>query len=206
MNNTIIPPDLLSIIRTESSDFIIKSSRNQPIKKSIRLILFATLWTVVTSVFAFIFFVPLFKGEEIHFNVNDVPTSASLENLSPLIIPLIIISIFVIIGIVMLISGFYSFYQKGGFFISTKNRLIKHYNGNVYSYDWEQFTGNIEYNTIKGDISLQLRTGRIVQRKDQPDEFVPDVIYISGITNVQEIETICRKRIKENDPTPTNIS
>ena len=63
----------------------------------------------------------------------------------------------------------------------------------------------MEINGRKGDISFQLRTGKMVQRKNRPDEFVPDIIYISGITDVLEIEKSCRKRIKENDPSPANI-
>jgi hypothetical protein len=49
-----------------------------------------------------------------------------------------------------------------------------------------------------------MRTGRMVSRKNGPARYVPDIIYISGILNVFEVEKICRKRIKENDPTPPN--
>ena len=83
-------------------------------------------------------------------------------------------------------------------------RLIHYHKGNIRSIDWEQFSGDIELsgNNQKGNISLQMRTGRMVSRKNGPDRYVPDVIYISKIPNVFEIEKICRKRIKENDPTP----
>ena len=64
----------------------------------------------------------------------------------------------------------------------------------------------MEINNKKGDISLQLRTGKMVRRKNSSDEYVPDIVYISGVTNVLMIEKICRKRIKENDPTPANIT
>jgi len=47
-----------------------------------------------------------------------------------------------------------------------------------------------------------MRTGKMVSRKNGPDRYVPDVIYISEIPYVFEIEKICRARIKENDPTP----
>jgi hypothetical protein len=53
-----------------------------------------------------------------------------------------------------------------------------------------------------GDIEFQLRTGKMERRKDSPDKFVPDIINISGVDNVLEIEKYCRIRIKENDPTP----
>lgn len=53
----------------------------------------------------------------------------------------------------------------------------------------------------KADITLQMRTGHMVSQKNGPSRYVPDSIYISGIPNGYEIEAICRKRIKENDPT-----
>jgi hypothetical protein len=52
------------------------------------------------------------------------------------------------------------------------------------------------------DIAFQLRTGKMESKKNSLDKFVPDIIYISGINNVLEIEKSCRIRIKENDPTP----
>jgi hypothetical protein len=48
-----------------------------------------------------------------------------------------------------------------------------------------------------------MRAGRMVSRKNDSDRYIPDVIYISEIQNVFEIEQVIRKRIKENDPTPT---
>jgi hypothetical protein len=50
-----------------------------------------------------------------------------------------------------------------------------------------------------------MRTGKMVSSKSGPDRYVPDVVYLSGIPNVSEIEQICRRRIKENDPTPAKI-
>ena len=38
------------------------------------------------------------------------------------------------------------------------------------------------------------------------NSYVPDIIFISGIPGVYDIEQICRKRIKENDPTPSTGS
>ena len=205
MNDLTMPVDLQSIIGNENIDFLVKAKRKQPLKNSIGIILFGTVWTAFISIFVIVFLGPLFKGEETHFEVNGVPTSASWENFQPMLTPTLIIGVFVLIGIGMLTWGFYSLFQKGGYFVGTSNRLIRYYKGIVNTYDWEQFTGNMEINSLKGDISLQLRTGKMVQRKNKPDEFVPDIIYISGITDVLEIEKNCRKRIKENDPSPANI-
>jgi hypothetical protein len=205
MNDLIIPVDLQSIIGNENIDFLVKAKRNQPVKNSIGIIMFGAVWTAFVSIFVIVFLGPIFRGEETHFKINGVPTSASLENFRPMLTPAIIISVFVLIGIGMLIWGVYSLFRKGGYYVGTNNRLIRYNKGIVNTYDWEQFTGNMEINSIKGDISLQLRTGKMVQRKNRPDEFVPDIVYISGITDVLEIEKSCRKRIKENDPSPANI-
>jgi hypothetical protein len=205
--NTIqsLPTDLKSVIGTEKIDFSIIAKRKHPLINSWGMIAFGIIWSCFISIFVVAFLVPIFKGEEVHFKVNDVPTSGSLENFDSLLVPVLLISLFVVVGIAILISGIYSFFQKGGLFVGTENRLIHYQKGTINSYDWEQFSGNMELNSEKGDISMELRTGKMVSRKDKPDEYVPDTLYISGINTVLEIEKICRIRIKENDPTPAVI-
>jgi hypothetical protein len=197
-----LPADLKSIIGTAEIDFSILSKRNQPLGKSYGIIGFGTIWTAFVSIFVIAFLGPLFKGEEVHFKVNDEPTTGSWENFEPMLVPSLLIGLFVIVGIALLIGGFYSLFQKGGYFVGTPNRLIHYRNGTIKTYDWEQFSGNIEVNSKKEDISLELRTGKMVSRDDKPDKYVPTILYISGVPNVLEIEKICSKRIKENDPTP----
>jgi hypothetical protein len=206
MNDLTMPFELQSIIGNENVDFFVKARRKQPVKNSIGIILFGTFWTAFVSIFVIVFFGPLFRGEETHFEVNGVPKSGSWENFRPMLTPALIIGLFVLIGIGMLTWGIYSLFQRGGYFVGTNNRLISYNKGIINTYDWEQFTGNMEIRSTKGDISLQLRSGKMVQRKNRPDEFVPDNIYISGISDVVEIEKNCRKRIKENDPSPANIA
>jgi len=199
-----LPRDLSTIVGSESKDFAVKAGRAQPFKKSFSLILFGTIWTAFTSIFVIVFLGPLFLGKEVHFESNGVPTVASPDNLGPILVPALIIGFFVLVGIVMLSWGIYSALKKGGYFVGTPMRLIHYQKGKIRSIDWEQFSGDIELsgNNQKGNISLQMRTGRMVSRKNGPDRYVPDVIYISEIPNVFEIEKICRRRIKENDPTP----
>ncbi|MBN1158438.1 MAG: hypothetical protein JXA61_03590 [Bacteroidales bacterium] len=199
-----IPEDLNLNIGTESKDFAVKADRAQPLKTSLSIILFGTLWTAFTSIFVFVFLGPLFAGKEVHFGVNGVPTVASPDNLGPIVLPAIIIGIFVLIGLAMLSWGIRSALKKGGYFVGTPTRLVHYMNGTIRSIDWEQFSGDISVNgnRQKGNISLQMRTGRMVSKKNGPDRYVPDVVYISAIPDVFEIERICRTRIKENDPTP----
>jgi len=201
-----MPPELETVIGTEKIDFSVFGKRNKPAGESMTMILFGTFWSAITSIFVVAFFGTILTGGEVHFSVNGTPTTASLENLEPMLIPALIIGVFVLIGIGTLLWGFWSFFQKGGYFVGTANRLLRYHKGKLYSFDWEQFSGNMEINLKKGNITLQLRTGKMVSRK-RGSEYVPDVVYISGIKdNVLEVEKICRKRIKENDPTPANSS
>jgi hypothetical protein len=199
-----LPNELEKVVGTEKVDFSVFAKRNKPMKQSIGTIFFGAFWLAFTSIFVVAFFGPLFKGEEVHFSVNGTPTTGSLENFEPMLVPALIIGLFVLVGIGLLCWGFYSFSQKGGYFVGTANRLLHCNKGIIKTFDWEQFSGNMEINHKKGDMSLQLRTGQMVRRKNSSD-YVPDVVYISGVTDVLEIEYICRKRIKENDPTPANL-
>ena len=203
-NSRFLPSELETVVGYEKIDFSVFAERKKPVRQSFGVLIIASFWLAVTSIFVVAFFGPLFKGEEVHLTVNDIPTTASLENLEPLLIPALIIGLFVLIGIVLLFWGFYSFSQKGGYFVGTASRLLHYNKGIINSFDWEQFTGNMEINIKKGDLALQLRTGKMVNRKNDSSQFVPDMLYISGVTNVLEIEQLCRKRIKENDPTPAN--
>jgi len=199
-----LPNDLNSVIGSEKTDFAVKAKRAQPGKVSVGLIIFGTIWLAFTSIFVVAFLGPLFVGQEVEFTTNGVPTVAGPDNLGPIVLPALIIGIFVLVGIAMLGFGIYSLFKKGGYFVGTPTRLVHYQNGTVRSIDWEQFSGDIEVkgNMEKGNLALQMRTGRMVSRKSGSESYVPDTIYISGISNVFEIEQLCRKRIKENDPTP----
>jgi len=204
MRNTPLPRVLSSSLGSERKDFAVKARRAKPLKQSLSLIIFGTFWTAFTSIFVIAFLGPLFVGKEVHFESNGVPTVAGPDNLEPILVPALIIGLFVIIGLAMMLGGVYSMFRKGGYFVGTPLRLIHYHKGKMRSIDWEQFSGDIEVNgdINKGSIVLQMRTGRMVSRKNGPDRYVPDTIYMSKIPNAFEIEQICRKRIKENDPTP----
>jgi hypothetical protein len=204
LENISLPPQLESYIGSESRDFAVKARHANPPKTSFFMILFGTVWLGFTSIFFFAFLGPLFQGKEVEFLTNDVPTVAGPGNLKPIIMPAVIIGIFVLVGIIMLFAGVRLLFKKGGYFVGTPVRLISMQGGKFRSVDWEQFSGDIEVkgNEEKGQITLGMRTGKMVSSKNGPDRYVPDSLYISGIPNVFEIEQICRKRIKENDPTP----
>lgn len=204
IENAILPQQLVNVIGSEKKEFAVKSGRAHPPKTALFVLLFGAAWSAFTSIFVFAFLGPLFVGKEVHFEANGVPAVASPDNLEPIIVPALIIGVFVLVGLGMLVAGFYLLLKKGGYFVGTATRLVHFYNGKIRSIDWEQFNGNIEVkgNAFKGNLSLQMRTGRMVRSKNQPARYVPDTIFMSGIPEVFRIEQICRKRIKENDPTP----
>ena len=203
-----IPLALRSAIDSEANDFLVKAGRSQPFKKSLTFVLFGLFWTAFTSIFVVAFLGPLFLGKEVHFESNGVPTVASPQNLDPIIVPALIIGLFVLIGLSMIGFGIYTLLQKGGYFVGTPTRLINYRKGKLRSIDWEQFSGDIEVtgNDHKGSIALQLRTGRWESSKNSSGRFVPEVVYISAIPDAFDLARICRKRIKENDPTPPVVN
>ena len=202
MNKLELPKDLQTVIGNETVDFAVFAKRMQPKSMSYGIIIFAMLWLILPSIMAYVFFKPLFKGEEVQFTVNDVPTTGSWDNFEPMIFPSLMIFLFLAIGIGLLSWGIITIVKKGGYYVGTESRIINYLNGTIKYFDWEQFTGNIELNFNKKNISLEMRRGKMQSRKNRPDEFIPEILHLSGIENIVAIEKICRERIKENDPTP----
>jgi hypothetical protein len=201
-NDIRLPETLESNIVSEKREFAVFSKRREPIRSSLGMILFSTFWLAFTSLFVVVFLGPLIMGQEVHFTADGQPMTAGPGNLKPALVPAIIIGLFVLIGIGMLIFGFYRLFRKGGYYVGTPTRLIHYHKGNLRSIDWDQFNGDIQVNGKEhnGNIMLVMRTGTMVSKKSG-SQYVPDTIYLAGIPDVFEIERICRQRIKENDPT-----
>ena len=180
MNSNSIPTELRNIIDSEQTDFIVKSSRNYPKKKGITLLFFSLFWNAFVSIFVIAFIVPVLFGKEVNFKANGVPTTGSLENWEPILVPSLIIGLFVLVGIGMLIWALIQLLQKGGYFVGTETRLIKYRNGTITVKDWEQFSGNIQMKNKSnlGDLELELRTGKMKSRDKGSDRFVPDLSLI----------------------------
>lgn len=199
-----LPDKLIEVIGSENKDFAVKGGHAQPVKNSIGVIIFSLFWLAFTSIFVFAFLGPLLWDKETTGSGNFV---ISTEGMQGMMVPALVIGLFVFIGLVMLFFGLYSLFKKGGYFVGTPTRLINFTKNSYRSIDWEQFSGDIQVNgkETKGAITLGMRTGKMVSSKSGPDRYVPDVVYLSGIPNVYEIEKICRRRIKENDPTPAKV-
>lgn len=201
-----LPRNVQQVLGDEPVDFAVLAKRAQPVRKSIGLFIFGFIWTAFSSIFFFAFLFPLFLGKEVHFSSDGVPTTASPQNLEPIILPAIVIGVFLAIGLSILIIGLFVLFSRGGWFVGTPLRLIHAKGTRIRSIDWEQFSGDIEVSAKKdlGNISLKMRTGRMVSRKNAPSQYVPDVLFLSGVPDPYDIERKCRQRIKENDPTPVD--
>jgi hypothetical protein len=203
-DNLELPDNLVVALGSETRDFTVKARRAQPVKSTLALIFFGTFWLAFTSIFVVAFLGPLFVGREVHFTANDVPVVAGPDNLGPIVVPALFIGLFVLVGIGMLGFGLAGLFRKGGFYVGTATRLIFSQGNRIRSIDWEQFSGDIEVSGTaqKGNLNLGMRTGRMVSSKNGPSRYVPDMIYMTGIPDVFEVERKCRQRIRENDPTP----
>jgi len=208
MTLTELPIDLKKIIENEKIDFSTKAKRKYPLSKTRIGLFFAFVWCGFVAFMAYAFLGPLLKNEEVNFTSNGTPVTASWDDLSELLVPGLIIGLFSVIGLILLFYSIKSLFQKGSYFVGTETRLIEYNNGKTIITDWEQFSGNvkIESKNNLGDLEYELRTGKMQSRKNESAKFVPDIIYISGIENVYDIEKKCKIRIKENDPTPVVLS
>jgi len=204
MNQETIPSEINNVLAGESYDFAVKANRKIPLKKTFIYFEFGLIFLAVSSFAIRLLFWPIFMGQDVHFKINDLPVVAGPGHLTPLILPAIGISLFLLGGLTLIAYGFYFLYSKGAWHIGTPKRLIIYTANKTRSIDWEQFSGDIEISGTPedGNITLLLRTGKMVSQKRGPDRYVPDVIYIARIQNAFEIEPLLRKRIKEKDTTP----
>lgn len=198
-----LPDDLIKVIDSEKIDFTANAKRAYSRGGAIVLLVFAVIWSALPIIASIAFFGPLLIKGETHFKTNGVEEVATTDDLTQALVPSLLLLFFLCIGIGMLTMGIVMLFKKGGTYVGTKMRLIYYRNGEIKTYDWEQFTGNITMNNKSGDITFELRTGRMQSRKNGPDRYVPDSIDMIGIDNVFEIEKISRQRIQENDPTPS---
>lgn len=178
-----LPSEVREIIKSETPDFAVFSNRKHPLKKTIQLIGFGVVWSVMaSSIFIF----------------GDMPlpgfgwTAYDWFSLMPVA--------FASIGLGMLALGIYRIFQPGGYFVGTPKRLIRYQRGKLNTYAWDQFTGNMEINHKQGSVLLEMRTGKMVYRQNRGSVYVPDKVFISGMANVSEVANICRDRIEEMSP------
>lgn len=202
-----LPKELSLAIASETKDFAFKTGRGRPLVTSYYSILFGVIWIVGSIFVAFIYFWTLFQGKQINHDINGVPTTASPDNLSSIVLPLILIGVGLLIGFLLLSPWINTFTKEGGYFVGTPTRLIHYQNGKIKYIGWDEFTGHIEVkgNGRQGSISLTMRTGATFEMKHGHygptyATYAPNVLYLSNVPNVFNVKQICRRRIAENNP------
>ncbi len=200
MHINTIPRDLKTVIDSEQVDFIVKGKRNHPRKNGMSLLVFTFFWNVIVIAILISLINPVLKKKEVNSISEGIAKMDGLDTM----FPIVFLTFFLLAGTALLIWALVMLFQKGGYFVGTENRLIKYRKGTIEINDWEQFSGNIEIknNGQYGNLELELRTGKFTSSKNGARRFQPDVVYISQIKNVFDIEKKCRLRIQEHDPNP----
>ena len=193
------PQELNMLLAGESADFIVHSKHTVPFSKSLYSLFFGIFWTGFISMFLYSLVGPILAGKDVHFTSNHVPVTANMSNLSPLIFPGIMVSVFMIIGLWIIGNSIFQLTASGAWYVATPKRLIEYKKNKNRSISWSQFTGEIATsgNAQKGSITLTLATGQMVSTK-HGSQYVPDMIYLIGVQNSITLEQQLRKRINEN--------
>lgn len=196
MEFTDLPQELYDAIGSETRDFAFKAGALKPFRKARTPMIGGIVWMAFFSLIFFGIF---------DLDLRGMIAAGAAENkpINPAYYLLGFIGIFYLIGLIIMGKGIIPLIRRGGWFAGTQERLIHYRKGNIRSIDWEQFTGDMKVrcNDGKGSISMSLRTG-IIKRRKGGQTYVPDVIFMTAIQGVSDIENFCRKRIRENSSLP----
>lgn len=198
MNTTTLPNELQNIIGTERIDFVAYAKRKNARPTSYAVFGFALLWFSISTFANYVFFKPLFIGQDIRMESEGEVITANLDNLEPAIVPGVVLIVFLIIGIILFVWGLRYLLKKGGYYVGTETRIINYLEGEVMYLGWDEFTGNIELDINKKSVVLELHSGETRRDKDGTEEFVHDKLYLIGIDNATLVEEMCKKRININ--------
>lgn len=198
---TNIPKEIEKTLNGETPEFVVVSSRAFPRKGATILFGIGLFAILIMILFSLAFFFPLLTGQEVNFEVNGTPTTASMNNLGPAIVPACIIGIFSLISIGFTIASLIMIFSKGGIFVGTEKRLISYRKKELISTEWNQFTSTIEIqgDNKKGDIVFTMKTGYSVDQDGNQKQFSPDKKYICGVSEAYDLNQIILNLIKENN-------
>ncbi len=197
MNRAELPIELHKSIGDEEIDFIVFAKRRLPRTFSYRIVLFGIIWLVFSS-FITLIVVSTLLIESTNVQPIDKLGSLTLSGLISLGTPGFIVMLFLLVGIAIVAGGVLLLFKKGGYFVGTENKIIRYLNGHTRYYNWDQFTGNVELNFKKKNISLEMRKGSIISIDDLKNVLIRNYLHLSGIENAKEIDNKCRKRINES--------
>lgn len=206
IKDIIIPEELLTAVASESKEFVVKSTHALPYGRPLSQVLFGISLIGLVTWFFSVIIGPIFTKDFVQSISANLGELKNQQNPDGAYGVLIVFSVFLVIGIVVIITGMIPLFKKGGYFIGTPSRIVKCKNGNLCSYKWDEFTGNIRVRGTdkRGSIILDKTTGYTRNSKSR-SYYVPYRVYMFGIQNIHEIEKICRLRISEHGPSASNV-
>lgn len=213
VSNT-LPLELRSIIDNKKYDFVVEAKTKTNFIQKFLKFHFLFWWIAIMSFclfFAYTFFKPLFFGETISFTLNGVETIAWTNNFKPLFMPIIGFVIFFILSIGILKISFWILSPKKNWFIGTPSNLIIWRKWKIKSIKREVLSSNIKVlgDNQKGTIVLGYQNKEreafsklskklpIAQSLLNTSQHSWYVIFLVDIPNVNQIATMCQKRIEE---------
>ena len=201
MPNLNLPKILVDSLGSEVQDFAVKAKKAYPASIGLSMLVFSIIWLTVNGIIASVFLVPLLQGEVVETTFNEQLVSGSLDNLQPILLPVLLNTFFLIIGIGLTVASFYFLLKSGGYFVGTPQRLYILNGSKLDSIEWDLFSGK---NTVTGssqfgNITLELRASQENKPRRTSSLVATDKIFLQGIQNPYQVEKLCRQRIQQND-------
>lgn len=186
-----LPNDMLTVLAGEPTDFTIEGKSGGQASSTF-LLLFGSAWSLFTGAIVYGFLHPLFTEGAVTFSLNEEMVTATPDNLTPLLLPGIFFGIFILIGLGLMLGGILAFVKKPGYYAGTPTRLVHYEKGRIHTYDWQKFNGNMQVNSRKGTLMLDLMTGHTTKNGG----YVPTRLHIKTKADVLELERLIRQRVQ----------
>lgn len=193
-----LPPEVEPLLNGESPDFAVCSRRRASRAVISVLLGFGLFVLAFMSIFVIAFFGPLITKGETTFTANGEEVTATWDNLSPMLLPGLVIGLFVSIGLGMFVGGIVGATGSAGWYIGTPKRLLRYKkNSTVTSNDWSDFTGAIEMSgsNEKADLTLTMNSSRMITLKSGQSSVQNETYTMPGIPNGLQVTDICKERI-----------
>ncbi len=177
-----LPATIETLIESKKRDFSVKANHKQPLKESLKPIIFSIFFII----FGCVFWTALL--------------STDMDIVSTILL-LSFMGVFIWGGAMILRHyGLYPALQRGWYFIGTRMELLHYHNKKLESIPWTRMAGTIEviiWRNQRGSITLSLKNNESNDENTHEDD--PDFIYMTDIPDVIEIAKLCLQRINENN-------
>lgn len=146
---------------------------------------------------------PVWSGKPVEYEINGAPVIVYPEDISPLYLALGLVSIFIIIGVALLIWAVRPFLRRGnidqGTFLGTTDRLIHIGDEWATSYSWREFTGNV---TVAGDggLVLERKSIGVTHYKNSPPRVYQQTVEINGVEDPDALRDNIMEAISSMKP------